>query len=54
MWQHEEGMRVLIDGSPLLLRSAGVKNYLYHWLEHLRAQAEPDTIRIFPDRKSVV
>src|ERR1043165_4670615 len=26
---------------PLLVRSAGVKNYLYHWIAHLR-QAAPD------------
>src|SRR6266851_7181 len=28
---------VCIDCSPLLVRSAGVKTYLYHWLSALRA-----------------
>ena len=32
-------MRVVIDAVPLLIRSAGVKNYLYHWIEHLRRAA---------------
>ena len=29
-------MRLLIDSIPLLVRSAGVKNYLFHWIVHLR------------------
>ena len=29
-------MRVLIDATSVLLRSAGIKNYAYHWIEHLR------------------
>jgi alpha-1,3-rhamnosyl/mannosyltransferase len=45
-------MRVVIDAVPLLIRSAGVKNYLYHWIEHLRRAAGapygPDTIATFP------
>ncbi len=41
-------MRVLIDATPLLLRSAGVKNYFYHWLTHLRRAAGEDTIGTFP------
>src|ERR1035438_7744438 len=42
-------MRVLIDAMPLLVRSAGVKNYLYHWIEHLRRAAAPgESIRTFP------
>ena len=35
-------MRVLIDGCPLLMRSGGVKNYVYYWLEHLRKLAGPE------------
>ena len=27
---------VVIDATPLLVRSAGVKNYLYYWIQHLR------------------
>ena len=41
-------MRVAIDAVPLLVRSAGVKNYLYHWIAHLRAAAGADAIRTFP------
>lgn len=41
-------MRILIDATPLLVRSAGVKNYLFHWLTHLRAQAGPDEVLAFP------
>jgi glycosyltransferase involved in cell wall biosynthesis len=34
---------------PLLVRSAGVKNYLYHWIAHLRrAAAEDLSIQLFP------
>src|SRR5437773_4105200 len=41
-------MRVMIDAAPLLIRSAGVKNYLYHWIEHLRRAAGATAIRTFP------
>ncbi len=41
-------MRIAIDATPLLVRSAGVKNYLYHWITHLRRQAGRDTICTFP------
>ena len=37
---------VCIDCSPLLVRSAGVKTYYYHWLEALLVRS-PDTIRTF-------
>lgn len=37
---------VCIDCSPLLVRSAGVKTYYYHWLEALLARS-PETIRTF-------
>lgn len=56
-----EGVRsviVTIDATSALLRSAGVKNYTYHWVRHLRAQAlkhaqalqarPGDEIRAFP------
>ena len=32
-------MRVVIDATPLLIRSAGVKNYLYYWIRSLREAA---------------
>ncbi|HTS61847.1 MAG TPA: glycosyltransferase family 1 protein [Candidatus Acidoferrales bacterium] len=41
-------MRVVIDAAPLLVRSAGVKNYLYHWILHLRRAAGRDVVRTFP------
>lgn len=42
-------MRVLIDATSVLLRSAGIKSYTYHWIEHLRAAAgASDEIRAFP------
>ena len=45
---HGAGMRVCIDGTPLLLRSAGVKTYLYHWLRSLQASNSPHELTIFP------
>lgn len=41
-------MHIVIDATPLLVRSAGVKNYLYHWITHLRRQAGRDTVGTFP------
>src|SRR5436305_12075103 len=37
-----------MDAIPLLVGSAGVKNYLYHWITHLRLQAGRDSIDTFP------
>ncbi|MDP9112143.1 MAG: glycosyltransferase family 4 protein [Acidobacteriota bacterium] len=42
------GMRVCIDGTPLLVRSAGVKTYLYHWLRSLQSSSTPHKLTIFP------
>ena len=41
-------MRVLIDASSLLLRSAGIKSYTYHWIRSLRAIAGTESIDAFP------
>ena len=41
-------MRVVIDATPLLVRSAGVKNYLYYWIGHLRRAAGGDAIGTLP------
>jgi glycosyltransferase involved in cell wall biosynthesis len=42
-------MRVTIDATSALLRSAGVKSYTYHWIRGLCAQARAgDEIRAFP------
>jgi glycosyltransferase involved in cell wall biosynthesis len=44
----EARMRVVIDATPLLIRSAGVKTYLYHWIRELRRGAGEEAIRTFP------
>src|SRR5262249_30486372 len=42
-------MRITIDATSALLRSAGIKSYTYHWLRHLRQAAQPnEEIRAFP------
>ena len=41
-------MRILIDATPLLLRSAGVKTFVYYWLSHLKKQSANDCISAFP------
>jgi alpha-1,3-rhamnosyl/mannosyltransferase len=41
-------MRVVVDAVPLLVRSAGVKNYLYYWITHLRRAAGADVVDTFP------
>jgi len=46
-------VRVVIDASPLLVRSAGVKNYLYHWISHLRKAAGNDSVCTLPPMERV-
>jgi glycosyltransferase involved in cell wall biosynthesis len=41
-------MRVSIDATPLLLRSAGVKTYVYYWTRHLQSTAGRHTLELFP------
>src|SRR5712692_106212 len=41
-------MRILIDATSLLLRSAGVKTYTYHWIQHLCQAAGNEQILTFP------
>ena len=41
-------MRILIDATPLLLPSVGVKTYLYYWIQHLCQQARNEQILTFP------
>lgn len=41
-------MRVAIDAVPLLVRSAGVKNYLYYWTRYLRQESHGVEFRLFP------
>lgn len=42
------GLRLFIDAVPLLVRSAGVKNYLFHWIAHLRNLLGGEQVRLFP------
>jgi glycosyltransferase involved in cell wall biosynthesis len=46
LWQRP--MQILIDATPLLLRSAGVKNYTYYWIQSLWQQARNDRILTWP------
>jgi glycosyltransferase involved in cell wall biosynthesis len=41
-------MRICIDATSLLLRSAGVKNYVYHWMRSLQREATEHEITAFP------
>jgi glycosyltransferase involved in cell wall biosynthesis len=41
-------MQILIDATPLLLRSAGVKNYTYYWIQSLWERAGNDRILTLP------
>jgi glycosyltransferase involved in cell wall biosynthesis len=42
-------MRVLIDASSILLRSAGIKSYTWHWVQAMRELAAPgDVVDAFP------
>src|ERR1700691_1921454 len=41
-------MQILIDATPLLLRSAGVKNYTYYWIQSLWERARNDRIVTLP------
>jgi glycosyltransferase involved in cell wall biosynthesis len=42
-------MRITVDATATLLRSAGVKTYIYHWLVHLQRLASPsERIAVFP------
>ena len=41
-------MRILIDATPVLLPSVGIKTYLYYWIQHLWQQARNEQILTFP------
>jgi glycosyltransferase involved in cell wall biosynthesis len=46
-------MRIVIDATPLLLTSAGVKTYLYYWIEALQARLGSEGVRVFPFLSSI-
>src|SRR5579859_2918779 len=39
---------LVLDASPLLLRSAGVKNYVYYWARSLAEHAGANRLSLFP------
>ena len=41
-------LRVMIDATSLLLRSAGVKTYTYEWIKALRQDPGAGSVRLFP------
>lgn len=41
-------MRLLVDATSLLLRSAGIKGYTWHWMNSMHAQAGGHRIDAFP------
>lgn len=41
-------MRICIDATSLLLRSAGIKNYTWHWIRALQAEAPEHQVTAFP------
>ncbi|HWR50268.1 MAG TPA: glycosyltransferase family 1 protein [Bryobacteraceae bacterium] len=41
-------MRIVIDASSLLGRSAGVKTHVYYWIRSLQNVAGSDEVRLFP------
>ena len=41
-------MRISVDASPLLLRSAGVKNYLYYWIQALQRTSSGNAVEAYP------
>jgi glycosyltransferase involved in cell wall biosynthesis len=42
------GISVVLDASPLLLRSAGVKNYVYYWARSLAEHTGGNKLSLFP------
>ena len=46
-------MRIMVDATALLLRSAGVKNYLYHWIQALTSEAGDDHIDLYPPMPAI-
>jgi len=41
-------LRIAIDAIPLLVRSAGVKNFLFYWISHLRRLLGDRQVSLFP------
>jgi len=43
---------VILDASPLLVRSAGVKNYIFYWARSLAEQTGENSLSLFPFMRS--
>ncbi len=41
-------MKIMLDATPLLLHSAGVKSVLYHWIEALREAGASHSFHLYP------
>src|ERR1039457_3712138 len=41
-------MRIMLDATSLLVPSAGVTTYMYHWIQSLQRAVTQDSIRLFP------
>src|SRR5690606_21960465 len=41
-------MKITIDASSLLLRSAGIKSYTFHWIQAMRKLAGFQSVQAFP------
>jgi hypothetical protein len=41
-------VRIVVDATPLLLRSAGVKTYTYNWLRYMRRLSGEDEVLAWP------
>jgi hypothetical protein len=46
-------MKIAIDATALLLRSAGIKSVLYHWLHALQALAGAESVVAYPPMPQV-
>ena len=46
-------MKIVVDAMPLLVRSAGVKSYLYYWIHAMRAQAGKEAVGVFPPIRTI-
>src|SRR5581483_6658079 len=46
-------MRILIDATPLLLRRAGDKNYLYYWIQSLWEQSRNEQVLTLPHMRKL-
>lgn len=46
-------MKLMIDATPLLLASAGVKSVLYHWISALQELGNGDSVHVYPPMPAI-